>query len=97
MKQKPPLLDPTDEAILYAVKRGTKHTSASVIIKVASEILDKELTPGATYPRIKRLEGRGYLTSYIFTGGRWTKCYEITAAGRGELSRLENARKRMKE
>lgn len=97
MKQKLPLLDPTEEAILYAVKRGEKHTSATVIIKVASSMLDRKLTAGATYPRIERLENRGLLSSYIFTGGRWTKCYEITAAGRGELSRLENARKRMKE
>ncbi|HXW05596.1 MAG TPA: PadR family transcriptional regulator [Vicinamibacterales bacterium] len=78
-----------DLLILKTVALEPRHgwAIARRIQQVSGDVL--QITQGALYPALHRLEQQGWLKSrWIITGsGREAKVYELTAAGRKQLAK----------
>ncbi|MEZ4424155.1 MAG: PadR family transcriptional regulator [Gemmatimonadota bacterium] len=66
----------------YAISRWIRERSGDVL----------ELTQGALYPALRRLEAGGHLASAweVSDTGRDTKVYSLTPGGRAHLRRLQS-------
>jgi PadR family transcriptional regulator, regulatory protein PadR len=77
-----------DMLILRTLVMGPAHghTIAQAIERTSEEALEVE--QGSLYPALHRLEDRGWLSSAwgVSENNRKAKFYELTAAGRKELS-----------
>ena len=87
-KQKADLLQGTLELLVLRLLRSGRFNGWDIMQRlqlVSGEVLS--VTPGALYPALHRLEGRGLISAVWgpSDNNRRAKFYELTAAGRKQL------------
>ena len=87
-KQKADLLQGTLELLVLRLLRSGRFNGWDIMQRlqlVSGEVLS--VTPGALYPALHRLEGRGLISAVWrpSENNRKAKFYELTAAGRKQL------------
>jgi DNA-binding PadR family transcriptional regulator len=79
-----------EQVLLLALLRLDGHAYGAAIRAEILERTGRSITPGAIYPTLDRLEGRGLLRSRVSgataqRGGRARRYFKITAAGLREV------------
>jgi DNA-binding PadR family transcriptional regulator len=79
-----------EQVLLLALLRLDGHAYGAAIRAEILERTGRSITPGAIYPTLDRLEGRGLLRSRIGgataeRGGRARRYFKITASGLREV------------
>lgn len=85
-----------EQVILLAVMRLGADAYGKTIRGVLAELLCRDVTVGALYATLERLETKGMVASKIGEptserGGRAKKYFEVTAKGQQALKRSKNA------
>jgi len=78
--------------VLLALVRLGDGAYGAAIREEIRERTGRNVTPGAIYPTLDRLEDKGYVRSYVGTpepvrGGRARRHFVVNAAGRAEARR----------
>jgi PadR family transcriptional regulator PadR len=78
--------------VLLALMRAGEGAYGAAIREEILETTGRDVTPGAIYPTLDRLEGRGLVTSAwgepsSVRGGRARRHFKVTAAGLREVRR----------
>ena len=97
MRDKPHYLGEFEELLLLAVMRLRENAYGVTIRKVVSEATRREISIGAVYTTLGRLEEKGYVSSYHGDptperGGRAKRFFKIEGAGRRALEEVQHAR-----
>ena len=84
-----------EQLVLLALLRLEKDAYGVAIRREILERTGRSVTPGAIYPTLDRLEGRGLVTSRMGEpsperGGRSRRYFAVTAAGLAEIRRSWN-------
>lgn len=81
-----------EQVLLLALVRLDGEGHGPAILEAIEECTDRNVSPGALYTVLNRLEGKGYVESWIgdstpARGGRRRKVYRLLPAGARELRR----------
>lgn len=84
-----------EQLVLLALLRLDKDAYGAAIRREILDRTGRSVTPGAIYPTLDRLEGRGLVTSHMGEpraerGGRSRRCFVITGTGLAEIRRSWN-------
>lgn len=79
-----------EQVILFAIVRLGGEAHGAPIAEAISETTGRDVSPGALYTVLDRLETKGYVESWIgdstpARGGRRRKVYRLLPEGAGEL------------
>ncbi|MFT5674669.1 MAG: PadR family transcriptional regulator PadR [Paraglaciecola sp.] len=85
-----------EQILLLAILRLTGNAYGSTIRQLLAKQINRDVTIGALYTTLKRLEKKGLLTSKIGEasverGGRAKKYFDVTANGQQALKRNKAA------
>lgn len=87
--------------MLFAVLRLSEEAYGAAVVREIEERTGREVSQGAVYTGLDRLEARGLLASSVETnptgGGRPRRFYRLSEAGRLSLSRSMEAIERIAE
>ena len=89
-------LGPLEQGVLYAVLRLRNDAYGVAIQKEIADQTGKDVSFGAIYTTLERLENKGFVTSRIgeataVRGGRAKKYFGVTGAGQSALHASERA------
>ena len=84
-----------EQLVLLALLRLGSDAYGVAIRREILERTGRSVTPGAIYPTLDRLEGRGLVSSRMGEssgerGGRSRRCFVVTKAGLAEIRRSWN-------
>jgi PadR family transcriptional regulator, regulatory protein PadR len=84
------MLGELEQVVLLAVLRVGKDAYGVPVHDEIQRCAGRDLTLGTIYKTLTRLEDKGLLASYIGAptterGGRRTRCYTVTSAGKRSL------------
>jgi PadR family transcriptional regulator PadR len=85
-----------EQVLLLAILRLADNAYGSTIRQLLSEQINRDVTIGALYTTLERLEKKGLLTSTLGEataerGGRAKKYFEVSAKGHQALKRSKSA------
>ena len=91
-----------EQAVLVALIRLNKDAYGRAILNEVQKRLARDVSAGAVYATLERLEAKGYVSSFTGEptaerGGRAKRHFEIEAAGHRALNASQNALKNMSE
>jgi PadR family transcriptional regulator PadR len=94
------MLGELEQLVLLAVLRVGANAYGVPVHDEIQRYADRDLTLGTIYKTLSRLETKGLLTSEVGEptaerGGRRTRCYAVTAAGRRSLNATFRTLRRM--
>jgi DNA-binding PadR family transcriptional regulator len=94
------MLGELEQLVLLAVLRVGKDAYGVPVHDEIQQRAGRDLTLGTIYKTLSRLEEKGLASSYIGEptaerGGRRTRCYVVTAAGKRSLEAAFNTLRRM--
>jgi len=89
-----------EQVILLAILRVGREAYGIPIRDVIRDRADREVSLGAIYKTLGRLHDKGFVTSRTGAptaqrGGRRTRCYAVTAAGRRALEQTLRGLRRL--
>jgi PadR family transcriptional regulator PadR len=101
MTIRPPIIGNFEELILLAILKLGNESYGVPIRHALGEALQKEVSAGALYTTLERLEQKGYVSSWqgepsSERGGRAKRYYKVEGAGMAALSDAERARSAMR-
>lgn len=91
-----------EQMVLWAVLRMDGDGYGTTILEVLNARVDRQVTPGALYATLDRLEEKGMIRSRLADadvrrGGRRRRYMSVTAEGRRALERVRNEWNRLWE
>jgi PadR family transcriptional regulator PadR len=94
------MLGELEQLVLLAVLRAGAEAYGVPVHDEIQRLTGRDLTLGTIYKTLQRLEAKGLVASRIgdptpARGGRRTRCYDVTAAGRRSLQATLRSLRRM--
>lgn len=88
----PSYLGEFEQLVLLAVMRLEEEAYGATIRRLIEEATGRDVSIGAIYTTLERLQAKGYLTSHVGEptaqrGGRRRKIYTLERTGRAALTR----------
>src|SRR3954464_14016732 len=92
----PDLIGPFEQAVLLALIRLGKDAYGRAILNETGRRLDRDVSAGAVYATLERLEAKGLVSSKLapgtaLRGGRARRCFMATGAGVRALNEARSA------
>ncbi len=96
MADKEKYLGEFEHMLLLALIRLDKEAYGAKIRQLLKEVIEREVSIGAMYATLERLEGKGLVQSFLGEstperGGRAKRYFEVSAKGKAALRRTRHA------
>lgn len=94
------MLGEFEQVVLLSILRVGDDAYGIPVREVIRERTGRDVSLGAVYKTLSRLSDKGLVSSHVGAptddrGGRRTRCYRVTAAGRRELKQTFKALNRL--